>query len=261
MRDFIDKLSRDAGEMALEYRKRLDTLDVTFKSEKDMVTEADEAIEDFLIGEIAKRFPEHGVFGEETGETQGTDGHRWIIDPIDGTASFLHGQPIFSVSIALEKDGEVILGAVNTPALGERYLAIAGEGAYLDGTRIQVSKRSKLIESILATGFACMRRRELHDNMEYFATLMPEIRDVRRMGSAAADLCFVACGRVEGFWELNLNLYDIAAGVLMVREAGGIVTDYHGAQDRLPGQVLASNGLLHADLLSFITPIAESASE
>jgi myo-inositol-1(or 4)-monophosphatase len=260
VRDFIDKLSRDAGDLTLEYRKRLDSLGVTYKSEKDLVTEADRAVEDFIIGEIRKRYPTHGIFGEETGETAG-DGHRWIIDPIDGTGSYLHGQPIFSVSIALEKDGEMVLGAVNAPVLGERFIGVAGEGAYLNGTRIHVSKRTRLIESMLATGFACMRRQEPHNNMAYFSALMPQIRDVRRMGSAAVDLCFVACGRVEGFWELNLNLYDIAAGMLIVREAGGMVTDYHGGQSRLPGQVLASNGLLHADLLSIITPIAESAAE
>ena len=257
MREFLEKLSRDAGEMTLEYRKRLDSLDVTFKSEKDLVTEADQAVEEFIVGEIHKRFPTHGIFGEETGETAG-DGHRWIIDPIDGTGSYLHGQPIYSVSIALEKDGEMILGAVNAPVLGELFVGVRGEGAFLNGDPIRVSPRTRLIESMLATGFACMRRKELHNNMQYFSALMPEIRDVRRMGSAAVDLCFVACGRVEGFWELNLNLYDIAAGALILEEAGGRVTDYHGEQSRLPKQILASNGILHDDLLAIIKPIAET---
>jgi myo-inositol-1(or 4)-monophosphatase len=261
VRDFLEKLSLDAGEMTLEYRKRLDTLDVSFKSERDIVTEADEAVEDFIVGEIRKRFPEHGIFGEETGESLGTDGHRWIIDPIDGTGSYLHGQPIFSVSIALEKDGEMILGAVNAPVLGELFVGVLGEGAFLNGKPIRVSPRTRLIESMFATGFACMRRKELHNNMAYFEAMMSQIRDVRRMGSAAVDLCFVACGRVEGFWELNLNLYDIAAGMLILREAGGTVTDYHGGEDKLPGQILASNGILHQDLLNIITPIAESAKQ
>ena len=249
MREFIEQLARQAGEMALAYRGRLASLQVNRKSEKDLVTEADTAIERYLVAEIRARYPEHGITGEESGSRPG-DTWRWVIDPIDGTASFVHDQPYFSISIALEQEGRTLFGAVHAPALGELYLAERGEGAWLNGRRLHVSQRDCLGDAMLATGFACLRAGLPRHNLPLFNALLPRLRDVRRYGSAALDLCFVAAGRLEGYWELNLSDYDVAAGMLMVEEAGGRCTDFQGGRDRLYAENLATNGLIHEQVIA-----------
>jgi myo-inositol-1(or 4)-monophosphatase len=249
MRGFVEELSIVAGELAMQYRSGLDALAVEHKTERDLVTEADHAVEALIISRIRERYPTHAVIGEETGEHAGSD-CRWIIDPIDGTASFVHGQPYFSISIAVEHDGVLVLGAVNAPALGERFIAERGAGAWCNGRRLRVSQRATLAESMLATGFACIRGGLPRNNLPYLNALLPRIRDLRRYGSAAVDLCYVAAGRIEGFWELNLNSYDVAAGFLMVEEAGGCWGDFRGDSENLYAEILATNGLIQDELMA-----------
>ena len=252
MKEFLFDIIKQAGQISLEYRARLASMEVTKKSDKDLVSEGDLAVEAYLIDRIKAEYPAHSILGEESG-SYGDNAYRWVIDPIDGTTSFVHGQPYYSVSIALEKDGDMILGAVNAPVLKELFHAEKGQGAFCNGEPIGVSKRDTLIDSVLGTGFACVRSDLEHDNLPYFNKILPKIRGIRRYGSCAIDLSYVACGRLEGFWELNLNLYDMAAGMLILREAGGRVTDFSGDTRDMPGQLVATNGLIHEELLTYLT--------
>ena len=251
MKEFLHEIILQAGQMTLDYRRKAGGLAVDRKSKKDLVSEADRAVEEFLVAQIRRWYPSHGIFGEETGKRDG-DEFCWVIDPIDGTTSYVHGQPFYSVSIALQQNGRAILAAVNAPALGELFEATAGEGATLNGKRIGVSKESRLEDSLLATGFACMRDNHAYNNLPYFQQILPQIRDIRRTGSAAVDLSYIACGRLEGFWELNLKPYDIAAGMLIVSEAGGRVTDFAGGDAGLPGELIATNGNIHDAMVAIL---------
>lgn len=248
MKDFLHRISVEAGKLAMEYRSKLGSLQVDHKSKKDLVTQADIAIEKYLVDEIKKNYPAHAIFGEESGVHSGNE-YRWVIDPIDGTGSFVYGHPIFSVSIALEKNGKTILAAVNVPAQNELFEAELGKGATLNGKPIKVSGCTDFGFAMLATGFACMRTNQPHNNLPYLQAILPQIQDLRRFGSAAADLCLVACGRLDGFWELNLKVYDVAAGILILTEAGGKVTDFQGkALAGEYGEIVATNTLLHDEL-------------
>lgn len=253
MKDIITR----AGQIALEHKTRLGDVRVERKSEKDLVTEADLAVERYLVEQIRQMYPSHGILGEETGTHTGTE-YRWIIDPIDGTTSFVHDQPFYSISVAVERNGQRVLAAVNAPTLGELFMAEKGKGATLNGSPIHVSGRDKLIDSVLCTGFACVRHNMQHNNLPYFNRIVPLIRDVRRYGSAAIDLSYVAAGRLDGFWELNLKIYDIAAGILILQEAGGIVTDFAGKHDSMPAEIAATNGKIHHELTSLLTEVKNS---
>lgn len=252
MKNFLHEIVLAAGAMSLEYRGRLGELEVSHKSRKDLVSEADVDVEEFLVAKIKKRYPDHAILGEESGSHAGSCGWRWIIDPIDGTTSFLRGQAYYSISIAVEKDSEVVLGAVYAPVLQELFTAEKGGGAFLNGEPISVSKESQLVDCIMATGFACMRQDLKHNNMSYFAKIMPEISDIRRCGSAAVDMCYVACGKFDGFWELNLNVYDVAAGILIAEEAGGKVSDLSGNPVSDYKEIVCTNGLVHSNLIGII---------
>ncbi len=254
MKDFLEDTIRQAGGLSLEYRKRLSSLQVNRKSAKDLVTEADVAVEEFICERIKQAFPSHSILGEESGKTDG-DENCWIIDPIDGTTSFVHHQPFYSVSIALQKADESILGAVYAPVLDELFIAEKGGGAELNGKKITVSDCRELPESVLATGFACLRADHKDNSLPIFNELMPIIRAVRRFGSAAVDLCYVACGRLDGFWEMNLNIYDIAAGKLILEEAGGVCTDFAASPDKLCEEVLAANPAIHSKISQIITEL------
>lgn len=253
MKQFLKDIAVEAGRMSLQYRQRLSELKVIAKtdSQKDLVTEADGAIEEFITTEITRRYPDHAIFGEEQGHKAGNE-YRWVIDPIDGTSSFLHGQPFYSVCIAVERAGEGVLAAVNAPALGELFEAEKGHGATCNGTRIRVSQRGQLLDCILGTGFACVRADLQHNNLPYFDEIVPQIRDVRRYGSAGIDLCYVACGRLDGFWELNLAPYDVAAGLLIALEAGGQCSDFGGLAEGIPAELVVSNGLIHDQLVGLL---------
>ncbi|MBS3821532.1 MAG: inositol monophosphatase [Planctomycetes bacterium] len=254
MRQFLEDTIRAAGALSLEYRSRLSSVAVDSKthSQKDLVTEADRAVENLIVSRITETYPDHAILGEETGSHDGSD-YRWIIDPIDGTTSFVHNQPFYSVSIGVEHQGRDVLAAVCLPVLDELFVAEAGGGAELNGEPIRVSERSRLIDSTLATGFACVRANHEPNNIPIFAEVMKHVRGIRRYGSAAADLCYVACGRLEAFWEMALQPYDVAAGRLIVTEAGGTFTDFVGGTEHLDYETLATNGRITTELVEVLS--------
>ena len=254
MLDFLESVIREAGALTMKYRADLENLDVHNKSPKDLVTEADRAAEDLIWDRIHTAFPDHGMYGEETGNHAG-NGERWIVDPIDGTSSFVHGQPFFSVSMAYEKDGVVLCGGVYAPAMNEIFLVEKGKGVTLNGKSIKKSPTKELQNCIMATGFACLRSDLPRNNLPYLCALLPQMRDMRRYGSAALDLAYVACGRLEGFWELNLHLYDIAAGLLMVQEVGGLTSDFSGGPITDCMEVLVTNGEVHDQVIAIFETV------
>jgi myo-inositol-1(or 4)-monophosphatase len=221
----------------------------TKSSDTDLVTKVDrlceEAIREILLG----HYPDHVVFGEEQGQL-GEARHRWIVDPLDGTLNYAHGFPFYCVSIALELDGLVQLGVVFDSAHNELFSAIRGQGALRNGVTIQVSQETQLKKALLATGFS-YHEKELMENLEVFARVHPKVRAIRRPGAAALDLSYVACGRLDGFWELKLNPWDVAAGMLIIQEAGGTVTGPAAEPYSFGNKVVvASNGRIHAKLLN-----------
>jgi len=249
--DFIRTLAEKAGHIAMERRGTLKDSDIEFKGATDLVTEVDKEVEAFIVGEIAKAFPGHSTYGEEAGR-KGSSDYCWIIDPIDGTTSYVHGQPFFSVSIGLRHKGIPILAAVCAPQLGETFYAERGSGAYVNGVRMHVSRREKLIDSVMATGFACIRARHKINNLGRFTRLLPKLRGIRRYGSAAIDMAYVAAGRLEGFWEMDLKLYDIAAGELLVTEAGGRVCDFKQGACYPEAGTVATNRLVDKELMPLL---------
>ena len=242
----------NAGDICKKEQHNLKTSDLEFKNPKDLVTIIDKRVESFLIQEIKTRYSEHDILGEETGRSGNSSRYLWIIDPIDGTTSFVHGQPFYAVSIALEKDGELILGAVYAPELNQLFTAQLGKGAFLNDIPINVSNTEHLIDAVMATGFACIRAGLEENNLIHFNNIVPRLRDIRRYGSAAIDLCYVACGKLDGFWEMQLNIYDIAAGALIVREAGGNLSDFSGGSDFPEKGILAANSSLHPLLIKLL---------
>ncbi len=259
MKQFLHEIAVEAGELAMYYREKLATIKIDHKSKKDLVTEADVAVDNLLVKRIKEKYPDHGVLAEESGTHSGNE-YRWIIDPIDGTGSFVYGHPVFSISIAVERNGETILAAVNVPVLNKLFEAELGKGATLNGSPIEVSACDDFGFSMLATGFACLRSDYEHNNMPYLQEILPRIQDLRRHGSAAADLCMVACGSLDGFWELHLHEYDVAAGILILTEAGGKVTNFKG--EELAGdfsEIAASNGILHDTLVDILKNVRRKA--
>jgi myo-inositol-1(or 4)-monophosphatase len=223
---------------------------VTYKGAVNLVTEMDLFSEKVIVSEIRQRYPSHSILAEEKTSTQEKSLYRWIIDPLDGTTNYAHGYPIFCVSLALEKEKEVILGVVYDPMRDELFLAKKGKGARLNGRKIHVSSTPKLSQSLLATGFPYDLRENPVNNFDHFRNFALRVHAVRRAGSAALDLCYVAAGRFDGFWEMKLGPWDMAAGNLTVREAGGKVTDFLGRRLGLEGkQVLASNGKIHREMI------------
>ncbi len=226
---------------------------VKYKGVVNLVTEMDLLAEKVIVSEIRKRYPDHSLLAEEKTDLRGDSPYRWVIDPLDGTTNYAHGYPVFSVSIALEKAGEVILGVVYDPTRDELFVGKKGKGARLNGRKIHVSSTPKLSECLLATGFPYDIRETAADNFDHFRNFALRVHAVRRAGSAALDLCYVAAGRFDGFWEMKLGPWDLAAGSLMVREAGGKVTDFLGTPLVLDGKyVLASNGKIHREMLQIL---------
>jgi len=248
MHDFLKNTIVRAGDICLAEQGDVTLQDFEFKARKDLVTATDKRVEAFIVDRIQARFPDHGIWGEETGKKNMDSDYCWIVDPIDGTTSFFHGQPYYAVSIALKNKEEIIAGAVYAPALGQLFHARKNEGAWLNDCPIRVSGTASLTDSVMATGFACLRSGMEPNNLVHFNRIVPLLRDIRRCGSAAVDLCYVAAGKVDGFWELNLNVYDVAAGVLMVTEAGGEVTDFTGGPGFPENGIVAANPVL-ADML------------
>jgi myo-inositol-1(or 4)-monophosphatase len=240
-------LKRDFGEV--------EQLQVSHKGPSDYVTAADVRTEKTLRDELAKARPKFGFLMEEAGAVEGADpSHRWIIDPIDGTTNFLHGIPHFAISIALEHNGDVIAGLVYNPIVEEMYFAERGKGAFLNDRRLRVSTRGDLTQSVIATGIPFHGRPGHEPFLKELGKVMASVAGVRRMGTASLDLAYVAAGRCEGFWEKGLQPWDIAAGILLVREAGGFVTNFAGSQDVLAsGDIVAANARLHKPLLDLVT--------
>jgi myo-inositol-1(or 4)-monophosphatase len=219
----------------------------------NLVTEADHAAEKAIIEVIQHQFPDHFILSEETGEIKTQSDYKWIIDPIDGTVNFANGIPICCVSIGLEKNGEMILGAVYCPFLNEMYFAQKGMGAFLNGKKINVSQKDTVIKSCLVTGFPYTYLDSSNGPLQVFEKLIRQGIPVRRLGSAAIDLCWVAAGRFDGFYEHKLQAWDSAAGFLLVEEAGGKVTDFEGNYySPYQPHILATNGKIHDELLSYV---------
>ncbi len=249
--DFAAGLARRAGLLLREHfgREQL----VGRKSGDELVTEMDRRSEELILEAIAREFPGHALLSEEEGELGESSPWRWIVDPLDGSNNYAHGYPCFAVSIALERDGEVVLGAVHNPVLDELFTALGGRGVLKNGRPVRVSGTHSLKECLLGTGFPYDKRASLEDNLVPFCRFTKRARGVRRDGSAALDLCHVAMGRLDGFWERKLSPWDVAAGSLMVREAGGVVTDFGGGPFSIhEGQVLATNGIIHAEMLEVL---------
>jgi myo-inositol-1(or 4)-monophosphatase len=222
--------------------------EVRKKGTIDLVTEVDLAVEHMIRALIGERHPGHDVLAEELGGPTGATRSRycWIVDPLDGTTNFAHGLPIFCCTVALEVDGRLEVGAIYDPNRDELFTAERGRGAHLNGTRLQVSQTTALIDALLVTGFPYAVQAKMEELVGLFAAYLAEARAVRRLGSAALDIAYVAAGRMDGFWEQGLNAWDIAAGVILVEEAGGRVTALDGGPfDLRAGRILASNGAIH----------------
>jgi len=243
--------AREAGRML---RERLGNAGrVEFKGSVDIVTEMDRASEAFITGALSAAFPADSMLAEEgAGFETGSEG-RWIVDPLDGTTNYAHGFPFFCVSIAYERSGTVELGVVYNPMLDELFTAESGKGAYLNDNPIRVSSTADLDSSLLATGFPYDIRTSGNNNISHFTNFSLRAQAIRRAGSAALDICYVACGRFDGFWELKLKPWDVAAASLVVSEAGGVVSAFDGGEFSVYGdECLASNGALHSDMVSIL---------
>lgn len=244
----LEEVVREAGAVAMTYFKDLKNVEIHKKKPRDFVTAADVAVEAFLKQALVEKCPEFGFWGEESGQSANQT-NRWIVDPIDGTHSFSKGQYFWSISVALEIDQELMMGAVYAPALNDYYCAEKGKGAWKNGEAITVSPENSLADSMVATGFACLRSYLTDNNLERFGRIAQNTTGQRRFGSAALDLCLVADGQVDAFWEQELNLYDVAAGALIAREAGASVTDFQGNEGLFPKQVLVTNGKILSQIL------------
>ena len=249
----VAKRAALAGGSVLEsHYRRTGTVDWTRKAQNDLVTAADVASERAILETIRRTFPKHSVLAEESG-AEGEAEETWIIDPLDGTTNFVHGYPFASVSVALAVGTEVVVGAVYDPLRRELFWAERGCGAFVNGEPLRVSGTTRLRDSLLATGFPFRAHEDLDTYLAVFKELFVATSGARRAGSAALDLSYVACGRVDGFWEFYLKPWDTAAGALLVREAGGEVTDLFGGPSfRQAGHILASNGRLHPNLLEHV---------
>jgi len=247
----MSAIAREAGALLMQYFDH--GLKIEYKGDADLVTAADRASEVLIRERVSKQFPSHDVLGEEQGLKDSGSEYRWYVDPLDGTTNFAHGYPVFAVSMGLEhrsRDGDArIAGVVYDPTRDELFTAEKGSGALLNGKPIHVSKAAQLKECLLATGFPSHKRHK-NPNIFFYHQITLKTHGVRRAGSAALDLCNVACGRFDGFWEFNLNPWDTAAGALIVEEAGGRVSRFDGSPFELNSrETLASNGLLHDALV------------
>ncbi|MBZ9695758.1 inositol monophosphatase [Mesorhizobium sp. CO1-1-7] len=239
-------LSRDFGEVQ--------NLQVSMKGPGDYVSQADRKAEDIVFAELSKARPGYGFLMEERGAVAGDDSqHRWIVDPLDGTTNFLHGIPLFAVSIALERQGQIVAGVVYNPAMDELYTTERGGGAFMNDRRLRVAGRTKLVDTVIGCGVPHLGRGHHGNFLVELRNVMAEVSGVRRMGSASLDLAYVAAGRMDGFWEVGLSAWDMAAGLLLIREAGGFASDMDGGQDMLDtGTVVAGNEIIQRALLKTV---------
>jgi myo-inositol-1(or 4)-monophosphatase len=235
--------------------KRMDTIKIAEKGPNDFVTEVDQRVEQEIISVIKKAYPSHAILGEESGDTEGeNEDYQWIIDPIDGTRNFIHGFPHFAISIAIACKGKIEHGVIYDPLRHELFTATRGKGAFLNQTRIRVAERKHLSEALLGTGFA-YRHTDKDSPLpnQLLEAIFPQTGDIRRAGAATLDLAYVACGRLDGFWEMGLKIWDMAAGALLIKEAGGIVCDINGSDNQLKsGNIVCANPTLLKQLLKAI---------
>jgi myo-inositol-1(or 4)-monophosphatase len=242
--------AREAGKFLKFSVGKVRSVEVKYGDERNLVSDIDRGAEERIVQIIRSHYPSHAILAEESGASASASDIRWIIDPLDGTTNFLHGVPIFCVSIGIERMGELIAGVVYDPNMEELFTVEKGSGAFLNGKRLRVSTTDRLIESLLVTGFPYNITENPGNVVEHFVNLLMSARGVRRLGSAALDLCYVAAGRFDGYWEVTLNPWDMAAGALLVAEAGGMLTNMRGAPlDIHRKEIVASNGLIHQSLL------------
>jgi myo-inositol-1(or 4)-monophosphatase len=247
-------LKRDLGE--------IEHLQVSLKGPRNFVTAADRRAEEILRGELAKARPDYGFLGEESGAHEGSDKtHRWIVDPLDGTTNFLHGIPHFAVSIALERDGTIVAGIVYNPANDELFVAERGKGAFCNDRRMRVAGRQRLADAVVACGLPHYGRGDLELARHEITAAQQHFAGLRRYGAATLDLAWVAAGRFDAYWERDLSPWDLAAGLLLVREAGGFVSDVDGGEDILvKGQIVAGNETMHRELLRLLKEAGKEAA-
>jgi myo-inositol-1(or 4)-monophosphatase len=246
--DSIAAIARDAGALLMQYFAHGVETEYKDQGEADLVTVADRASEKLIVERVRAQWPDHDIVGEEGTRTAHGSEWKWYIDPLDGTTNFAHGYPVFCVSIGVEYKGELVAGVLYDPTRNELFQAEKGSGALLNAKPIYVSKNARLAESLIATGFPSKKRHK-NPNIHFYHEFTMRSHGVRRAGSAALDLAYVACGRYDAYWEFNLNPWDTSAGVLLVREAGGMVTRFDGSPFRIESdEVLASNGKLHPEM-------------
>ncbi len=248
------RAARNAGSLIQRSSENVSQLTLSKKSKNDFVTEVDRMVEQEIIQVIKYAYPDHGIIAEESGEQKGND-YTWIIDPLDGTTNFLHGYPQYAVSIALKRKGKTEVGVVYDPLRDELFTAEKGGGAMLNNRRIRVSKQTDLSTALLGTGFPFKYPQHLEAYMSMFKSLTPTTAGIRRAGSAALDLAYLSAGRLDGFWEIGLKEWDFAAGILLVQEAGGVVTDF-SFNDRYvkSGNIITGNPRMHQAIYQMIEP-------
>ena len=253
---FLNLLAKEAGEILLANFGR--AKEAARKGEIDLVTEADLASQRFIMETIRERYPDHNILSEEAPGVEGESEFTWLLDPLDGTINYFHGYPAFAISIALKERGEITLGAVYDPLRDEFFYPKKGEGATLNDREVSVSTTHRLIFSLLATGFPYQRAAIPDNNVPEFSRLVTRVQGIRRGGSAALDLAYVAAGRLDGYWEMHLSPWDWAAGGLLVEEAGGVVTDLEGgAWIPFKKGIVATNGRIHEELISELRAAAD----
>lgn len=254
----VDKYLKEAEGIAKKTGKMLreninTSAEIFFKGAVDLVTDFDNRAQRMIFDHLSACFPDHDFIGEEGLSKNRGEEFRWIIDPLDGTTNYAHGFPIFCVSIALEWKEEIVLGVVYDPMRREMFSAVKEEGAFLNGKKIQVSSIGDLDKSLVATGFPYDLRESKVNNIDHFNNFVVRVQAIRRCGSAAMDLCYVACGRFDGFWELKLKTWDVAAGALIVKEAGGKISDFKNGEFSIFGnEILATNGLIYTQMVEVL---------
>ena len=242
-----------AGDFIVRKINKIPDLKIEVKARNDYVSDVDREAETLIIEELLKAYPGHGIVAEESGLIEGRDEYRWIIDPLDGTTNYLHGFPHYAVSIACEQQGRLTHGVIYDPIKQELFAASRGDGATLNNRRIRVGNRRSLDGALFATGFPFKNPDKLNEFIKLFSAFFAPASDIRRAGAASLDLAYVAAGRLDGYWEAGLNSWDLAAGALIVRESGGLVTDYSGDGNFLEnGQIVASNPRLITEMLRTI---------
>lgn len=247
-----EESAREAGKFLRENIGKIK--EIEYKTKNSIVTEVDRLSENLIIKIVNSKFPSHGILAEERGKSRDASAYIWIIDPLDGTTNYAHTYPFFSISIALEVEGVIRLGVVYDPIREEFFSAELGMGAYMNKENIRISKVQAVGESLLCTGFTHENAWMVNENLRHFENFIRNAQAIRRDGSAALDLCYVACGRYDGFWELGLHPWDTAAGALILSESGGKITDFSGGEFNIYGEeTLATNGLIHDEMIDVIS--------